>query len=301
MWAPSGTGEAASCQSLRKEQAQDEQKTGLRLEQNQGRERAKLMFSIIWTWISMKNPFSSVVGYWIVILESPLWFYENPFPTCRRTLVMKVLPWSGGPLELAQFPHGTSSGSNTAVLQKVNCSAGSTWWGRSRACCRPWLPLLGPASSLPPITFLSFSSVQSLSCVWLFVTPWTHARLLCPSPTPGVCSSSSPLSPWCHLTISSSVVPFSSCLQSFPASGSFPMSQFFASGGQRIGVTASTSVLPMNIQDLFPLGWTGWISFQFKGLSRVLSNTTIQKHQFFGVKLSLWFNSHIHTWILEKP
>ena len=175
MWAPSGTGEAASCWSLRKEQAQDEQKTGLRLEQNQGRERAKLMFSIIWTWISMKNPFSSVVGYWLVILESPLWFYENPFPTCRRTLVMKVLPWSGGPLELAQFPHGTSSRSNTAVLQKVNCSAGSTWWGRSRACCRPWLPLLGPASSLPPITFLSFSSVQSLSCVWLFVTPWTVA------------------------------------------------------------------------------------------------------------------------------
>ena len=89
--------------------------------------------------------------------------------------MMKALPWSSGPLELAQFPHGTSSGSNTAVSQKVNCSAGSTWWGRSRACCRPWLPLLSPASSLPPITFLSFSSVQSLSHVRLFVTPWTVA------------------------------------------------------------------------------------------------------------------------------
>ena len=103
------------------------------------------------------------MGYWLVILESPLWLCENPSPTCRRTVMMKALPWSSGPLELAQFPHGTSSGSNTAVSQKVNCSAGSTWWGRSRACCRPWLPLLSPASSLPPITFLSFSSVTQ-SC-----------------------------------------------------------------------------------------------------------------------------------------
>ena len=114
-----------------------------------------------------------------------------------------------------------------------------------------------------------------------------HARLLCPSPTPGVYSNSCPLSWGCHPIISSSVVPFSSHLQSFPASGSFPMSQFFASGGQSIRVSASASVLPMNIQDRLPLGWTGWISLQFKGLSRVFSNTTVQKHQFFGTQLSL--------------
>ena len=107
-----------------------------------------------------------------------------------------------------------------------------------------------------------------------------HARLPCPSPTPGVYSNSCPYSWWCHPTISSSVVPFSSCLQSFQASGSFPMSQFFTSGGQSIGVSASASVLPMNIQDWFPLGWTGWTSLQSKGLSRVFSNTTVQKHQF---------------------
>ena len=114
-----------------------------------------------------------------------------------------------------------------------------------------------------------------------------HARLPCPSPTPGACSNSCPSRRWCHPTISSFVVPFSSCLQSFPASGSFPMSQFLASGGQSIGVSASASVLPMNIQDWFPLGWTGWIFLQSKGLSRVFSNTRVQKHQFFSAQLSL--------------
>ena len=114
-----------------------------------------------------------------------------------------------------------------------------------------------------------------------------HARLPCPSPTPGVYSDSCLLSRWCLPTISSSVVPFFSHLQSFPASGSFQMSQFFTSGGQSIRVSASASVLPMNIQDWFPLGWTSWISLQSKGLSRVFSNTTVQKHQFFGAQLSL--------------
>ena len=114
-----------------------------------------------------------------------------------------------------------------------------------------------------------------------------HAKLPCPSPTLGTCSNSCPSSLWCHPAISSSVVPFSSHLQSFPASGSFPIRQFFTSGGQCIGVSASVSVLPMNIQDWFPLGWTGWISLQSKGLSRVFSNTTIQKHQLFGAQLSL--------------
>ena len=128
-----------------------------------------------------------------------------------------------------------------------------------------------------------------------------HARPPCPSPTPRVYSNSCPLSRWCHPTISSSVVPSSSCLPSFPASGFFQMSQFFASGGQSIRVSASTSVLPMNIQDWFPLGWTSWISLQTKGLSRVFSNTTVQEHQFFGTQLSSQSHSHIHTWPLEKP
>ena len=126
-----------------------------------------------------------------------------------------------------------------------------------------------------------------------------HAKPPCPSPTPRVYSNSCPLSHWCHPTISSSAILFSSCLQSFPASGSFQMSQFFTSGGQSIGV--STSILPMNTQDWFPLGWTGWISLQSKGLSRVFSNTKVQKHQFFCAQLSSQSNSHIHTWPLEKP
>ena len=114
---------------------------------------------------------------------------------------------------------------------------------------------------------------------------WPHGlqntRFPCPSPTPRAYLNSCPLRQWCHPTISSSVIPFSSRLQSFPASGSFPVSQLFTSGGHSIGISASTSVLPMNIQDWFPLGWTGWISLQSKGLSRVFSNTTVQKHQFF--------------------
>ena len=151
---------------------------------------------------------------------------------------------------------------------------------------------------------LSMHSVQfSHSVVSSSLWPhglW-HARLPCPSVSPGVCSNSCPLSKWCHPTISSFVGPFSSCLQSFPASESFSMSQFFTSGGQSTGVSASASVLPMNIQDRFPLGWTGWISLQSKGLSRVFSSSTIQKHQFFSTQTYLWSSSHIHTWLLEKP
>ena len=127
-----------------------------------------------------------------------------------------------------------------------------------------------------------------------------HARPPCPSSIPGVYSNSCPSSRWCHSAISSSVIPFSSCPQSLPASRSFPMSRLFAWGGQSIGVSASTSVLPMNTQD-WSLGWTGWISLQPKGLSRVFSNTTVQKHQFFGTQLSSPSNCHIHTRLLEKP
>ena len=146
-----------------------------------------------------------------------------------------------------------------------------------------------------------FSSVQSLSHVRLFATPQTATGQASLSITnsrslPKFC----PLSRWCYPTNSSSVIPFSFCLQSFPASGSFPMSQFFTRGGQSIGASASASVLPVNIQDWFPLGWTGLISLLTKGLSRVFSNTTVQRHQFFSTQLSLWSNSHIHTLLLEK-
>ena len=124
-----------------------------------------------------------------------------------------------------------------------------------------------------------------------------HTRPPCPSPTPGVHSNSCPLSRWCHPAISSSVVPFSSCPQCLPTSESFPMSQLFAWGGQSIGVSALASVLPKNTQDWSPLEWTGWISLQSKGLSRVFSNTTVQKHQFFGAQLSSQSNSHRRTFV----
>ena len=126
-----------------------------------------------------------------------------------------------------------------------------------------------------------------------------HARPPCSSPSLGACSNSYPLSQWCHPTISFSVILFSSCLQSFPASGSFLISQLFTSGGQNI--EAASSVLPVNIQGWFPLGLSDLISFQPKGLSRVFSNTMVQKHQFFVIQPSLWSNCHIHTWLLEKP
>ena len=128
-----------------------------------------------------------------------------------------------------------------------------------------------------------------------------HTGLPCPSLSPRVCSNSCPPSHWHYLTISSSTTPFSFCLQSYPASGSFSVSQFFESGGQSIGASASASILPMNIQDWFPLGLTSLISLQSKGLSRVFFNTTVQKHQFFSAQPSLWSNSHICTWLLEKP
>ena len=159
--------------------------------------------------------------------------------------------------------------------------------------------------SLRNLQPLQFNSVQSSSVHFSSVTqscptlcdPMNcSARPLCPSPTPGVHSDSHPLSPWCHPAISSLVIPFSSCPQSLPASESFPMSQLFAWGGQSIGVLASASVLPMNTQGWFPLGWIGWISLRSKGLSRVFFNTTVQKHQFFCAQLSLQSNSHIHTW-----
>ena len=146
---------------------------------------------------------------------------------------------------------------------------------------------------------VQFSSVAQ-SCLTLW-DPMNCSTPGLPSPTTGVYPNPCPLSRWCHPTISSPVIPFSSCPQSFPESGSFQMSQFFASGGQSIIISASASVLPMNIQDWFHLVWTSWISLQSKGLSRVFSNTTVQKHHFFSAQPSLWPSSHICTWLMENP
>ena len=151
---------------------------------------------------------------------------------------------------------------------------------------------------------IPFSSVQFSRSVMSDSWPpheSQHARPPCPSPTPRVHPNSCPSSRWCHPAISSSGIPFSSCPQSLPASESFPMSQLFSRVGQSTGVSALASVLPMNTQAWSPLEWTGYISLQSKGLSRVFSNTTVQKHQFFGTQLSSQSNSHIHTWLLEKP
>ena len=157
-------------------------------------------------------------------------------------------------------------------------------------CWLVWKTILNP---------VQFSSVAQ-SCPTLRPHELQHARPPCPSPISGVHSDSRPSSQWCHPAISSSVVPLSSCPQSLPASESFPMSQLFTWGGQSTGVSALASFLPMNAQD-WSLEWTGWISLQSKGLSRVFSNTIVQKHQFFGTQLSSQSNSHIHTWPLEKP
>ena len=187
------------------------------------------------------------------------------------------------------LPHSSQIGHHQKVYKN------KFWRGRGALNLQSLLKQL-------QLSYCYFSSVQSLSHVGLFPPHEPqHARPPCPSPTPGVHQNPRPLSRWCHPTILSSVVPFSSCPQSFLPSGSFQVSQLFTSGGQSIGVSASTSVLPMNTQDWSPLGWTGWISLQSKGLSRDFSNTTVQKHQFFGAQPSSQSNSHIHTWRLEKP
>ena len=155
---------------------------------------------------------------------------------------------------------------------------------------------------LPLSHYLLFLMLFSCSVVPSSLQSWElqHARLPCPSQSLRVCSNSYPLSRRCYLNISSSATPFSFCFHSFPASGSFPLSQLFPSGGQRIGASASVSVFPMSIQGWFPVGWTDLISLQSKGLSRVLSSTTVQKHKFFSTQPSLWSSSHIHTGLLEN-
>jgi len=168
------------------------------------------------------------------------------------------------------------------------------WEGVNK--CTPWL--IPCDIQQKPAQSVQFSRSVVSDSLWPHESH--HGRPPCPSPTLGVHSNSRPSGQWCHLAISSSVVPFSFCLHSLPAAGCFPMSQLFAWGSQSTGVSAIASFLPMNTQDWSPLGWTGWISLQSKGLSRVFSNTTVQKHQFFCTLLSSQSNSHIHIWPLEN-
>ena len=176
---------------------------------------------------------------------------------------------------------------NILSSQRQGCS-----W---RSYCQAWS--LAPGNTRLQDVSVQFSHSVVSDSLW--PQELQHARPPCPSPTLGVHPNPCPSSRWCHPAISSSVIPFPSCPQSLPALGSFPMSQLFVWGGQSTGVSAS--VLPKNTQDWSPLGWTSWISLQSKGLSRVFSNTTLQKHQFFGAQLSSQSSSHIHTWPLEKP
>ena len=184
-------------------------------------------------------------------------------------------------------------------LQRIFLTKGSNLYLLNLLLCRQVIYWWATAKTPRKLHLTQFSSMAQ-SCPTLCDPMNQHTRPPCPSRTPRVYSNSCPSSQWCHAAISSPVVPFSSCPQSHLASGSFPMSQHFPWGGQSTGVSASASVLPVNTQDWSPLGWTGWISLQSEGLSRVFSNTTVQMHQFFSAQLSSQSNSHIHTWPMEK-
>ena len=190
-----------------------------------------------------------------------------PDSSVHRILQARTLEWVAIP-----FSKGSSRPRNQTQVSRIAGGFFAVWASRE--------------ITLYYIYSVQFSSVTQ-SCLALRSHESQHTRPPCPSPTPRVYPNPCPLIRWCHPTISSSVIPFSSCLQSFPASGSFLMSQLFASGGQSIAVSASTSVLPKDTQDWSALGWTGWICLQSKGLSRAFSNTTVQKHQFFSAQLSL--------------
>ena len=251
--------------------------------------------------------------YWISGSLSPLlinedhWFQGGQCPPRGHH-------WFRAEFSECPIPQGTFMWPRERCLSAAAAAAAAK---SLRLCLTLWDPIDGspPGCPIPGIlqarilewVAISFSNawkwkvkMKSLSCGQLFVTPWTAAHQASLPIT-----NSRSLLKLMSIELgmpsnSSSVTFFSSCLQSFPASGSFPVSQFFASGDQTIRSSASASILPMNIQDWFPLGWTGWISLQSKGLSRVFSNTTVQKHQFFVTQPSLWSNSHIHTWLLEN-
>ena len=251
--------------------------------------------------------------------------YPNPCPLClwcHPTISSSVIPCSSHPQSFPASGSFQMSQLFTSGGQSIGVSASASILPMNTQDFRmDWLDLLAVQGTLknlllificPLFLFIvlflnyvsvQFSSVYSLSVVSDSLRPHEsqHARPPCPSPTPGVHSNSHPSSWWCHPAISSSVIPFSPCPQSLPASESFPMSQHFAWGGQSTGVSALASFLPKNSQDWAPLEWTDCISLQSKGFSRVFSNTAVQRHQFFSTQLSSQSNSHIHTWPLEKP
>ena len=189
-------------------------------------------------------------------------------------------------LSLFTFTHWRRKWQPTPMFLPGESQGRGAWWAAIYGVAESWT-WLKRLSSNSSLVCMSVQYSHSVVSDYLRPHEPQHARPPCPSPTPGVHPNPCPLNQWCHPTISSSVFPFSSCPQSFPVSGSFPMSQLFSSGGQSIGVLVSASVLPINTQDWSPLRWTGWISLQSKGLSRVFSNTTVQKHQFFSIQLSL--------------
>ena len=209
---------------------------------------------------------------------SRVWLFATPW-TVHEILQTRILEWVAFP-----FSRGSSQPRDRTQVSDIAGRFFTNW------AIREALYII-----------IQFSSVTQSCPTLCDPHEVQHTRPPCTSPTPGVHPNSCPSSQWCHPAISSSVIPFSSCPQSLPASESFPMSQLFTWGGQSIGVSASASVFPKNTQDWFPSEWTGWISLQSKGLSRVFSNTTVQKHQFFGTQLSSQSNSHIHTWPQEKP
>ena len=247
------------------------------------------------------------LGLWALILGK--WKHFGPFDgSCSfRTLPQRKLSRKIYDSTLKSLSKCPGSGSEQDY-HTIKC-LGSNWEKQVvflKSCFSHHNKLFVKSQTVNTLVCESYSlcSVQfSLSVMSDSLQPHElqHARPPCPSPTPRVHSNSWPSSQWCYPVISSSVVPFSSCPQSLPASESFPMSQLFAWGGQSTGVSASASVLPKKSQGWSPSEWTGWISLQSKGFSRVFSNTTVQKHQFFGTQLSSQSNSHIHTWPLEKP
>ena len=232
--------------------------------------------------------YSKVIQLYMCIDYFYIVFYYHPFPTLLPPWCLQVCsPCQWGkfrfshPKILVSLLRPNSSFPSVSVVKNLPTNA-EDWNSLT------FFFLIHKSTNPSPI-YLLFSVWFSRSVLSDYLWPrgLQHTRLACPSPIPRVYTNSCPLNQWCHPTISSSVVPFSSCPQSLPASWPFPMSQFFASGGQSIGVSASALVLLMNIQDWFLLGSTGWISLQYKGLSRVFSNTTIQKYQFFSTQLSL--------------